>query len=147
MVSPEQPEPAPPFETVVVGGVTRLRHNVNVVRIPAAERDIARTVMPHAAAVAERRYRPGLGGDAADDDAGFPVSSPESLAKARKARDAGESEPWRHLDGAPGWYTLLLTEDEAAQMRQASNVVAVTVDRRAERVGKPRQVRAKVRPQ
>lgn len=117
-----------PFETVIVDGVTRHRHNVAAVAIPTAERDLARRILPDEAAVTDRGYRPGLGGDSPDDDPAFPVSSMESLAAARAARDAGEPEPWRHLDGAHVWYTLLLSLDEAAEFRTASNVREVSVD-------------------
>lgn len=135
-----------PFETVVVDGETRHRFIVNAVRIPFAERDAARRVMPDPAAATVRRYQEGLGGDAADEDPQFPVSGLAALAAAREARDAGEEEPYRRLDGSRVWYTLLLTELEAAELRGASNVIAVTVDPRVERTVS-RSIRVEVTPQ
>lgn len=117
-----------PFETEHVDGDVRRRYNVAVVCIPTGERDLSRRVMPDGDAAEARGFKPGLGGDTPDDDDAFPASSPGSLATARAARDAGDPEPWRHLDGARVWYTLLLTDTEAEQHRAASNARAVTVD-------------------
>jgi hypothetical protein len=129
LTSARQPEPVP-FETQRHPDGFRLRHNVVEVCIPIAERTVSRRIMPDPAAVADRRFKPGMGGDTPDDDPRYPASSAASLAAARAARTAGEAESWRRLDGAVVWYTLMLTAEEAEEHRGQAHVRSVTVDPR-----------------
>lgn len=123
-----EPTTPVPFETRQVGDETRYRYNVCAIKLPYRDRDVARVVMPTDNAAENRGFRPGLGGDTPDDHHRFPASSRDTVEAARQARDDGHPEPWRMLDGARVWYTLMLTEAEAAQHRAASNCRAVTVD-------------------
>jgi hypothetical protein len=99
-----------PFETQTVGGVLRYRHNVGVIRIPEADRDVVRVVLSDDQAIAERGYRPVMGADAPDDDPMFPAGDPVAL------------------DGAVAIYTLMLTLEEATTFRAASNARYVNID-------------------
>lgn len=84
-------------------GPTRRRYCVGVVKIPQARRDVARAVLPDAAAVGERGYRSIMGGDTPDDDDRFPV-------------------------GEHTAYTLELTEAEAEAFAAARNARYVQLD-------------------
>lgn len=110
--TPMRTEPSKPvaFETQHIGGEVRRRHNVAVTKIPRAARTTIRTILPDEAAVTERGFNPGLGGDTPDDHIEFPAGDPVEL------------------DGARVWYSLLLTDDEVAALRAENNVRAVTLD-------------------
>lgn len=75
----------------------RRLYSVGAVKIPHADRDVARAVLPDDGAAVERGYLSVLGADTADDDEKFPV-------------------------GADVAYAVELTDDEVERFAGASNV-------------------------
>lgn len=109
------------------------RYNVGAVKISHADRNVARRVFGETGE--HRGFRDVIGSDVPDDHEQFPASSPGAVDRARAARDAGESEPWRHLDGANTTYSFVGTETEAAEFAAASNCRYIERDGIARPVG------------